>query len=455
MPSPNLLDLLAQKGAVLVPGNSPSPYVQGSSSKANLTNENATTLLIEIDKINRIVGYKSLREMLQPEHQYFADKKAWVKSFLEYRHDALCENKLLYPVVYDPSRKNPYRKKQLSRSNTGRTITNLMNLRKRFDLDDMRMACPVLTFPRELSLFLSERENGKAIAWRAEKRFWNEFEKEFPERIGMARFVNLHTWKTDDPLRPHFHFHILTPNYLRVENPDFLDENDEPTYELVKQKWYKLNGSLEVPFSPAELKRLKAVWHLVVTRLARQYGLKYKEYRRDAKTHKMEPNINVYVDFVVFDGPGGRGYLVHKFNYQNRHPLEDYCVYSNQNPDCDNPPAWLEGYLNRARVFGWWSGMKSMTRGVVNEKEKLSPITAEPMIYEGRISLVGLKMVDETDGRTGRLGAMDVEKGKPVLYEFDENEMAWLSSVCLSPGADYAKSAALKTEILEKMGEVL
>ncbi len=450
MPSPNLLDFLAQKGAVCVPGNSPSPYVQGSPSKVTRSYENSAGLRWEVDQINRVVGYGPLREMLQPKHPYFDDKKAWVRSFLEYRQDEQSQHKLLYPEIWDPSRQNPYRQRQLSRSHTGRVVNRLMNLRKRYFWGGLSLQCLVTTSPREVSEYIMSQPNGKEMAWRLHSRFWKEYVK-LPGNDGLACFSNLHTWKTENPLNPHVHFHDLIPNVRRVANFDLLDDDGEPTYDFVAQEWYKLNDFVEIPYSPGQLRLVKELWHRTVASFAKKKGIRWKEYRWDNKTRKSEPNINVYVDFVKVNSDGGRAYLVHKFNYQNRHPLEDYCVFSNENPTCPNPPAWLEGYKNRARVLGWWGILGNLTCGMVDEKEKISPLTAEPMIHEGRISLVGLMMDVPEDGRDGRLGAMDMVKGKPVLYEFGCDDVAWLNSVCLSHQAGYAGAADLRLEVEQKL----
>jgi len=138
---------------------------------------------------------------------------------------------------------------------------------------------------------------------------------------------------------------------------------------------------------------------------------------------------DVFVNFVSLDDSLGKAKLMHKINYQSRHPIEDYAVYSNAHPDCPNPPEWLLHYDNRSHVFGWWRYIKTMLEGVdMGDKEKLSPIIGEPMEYQRKVSLDGLLAYGE-----GKLGYLDLEKGKLVIGDLNEDDIAWLWSVMWQP----------------------
>jgi len=120
---------------------------------------------------------------------------------------------------------------------------------------------------------------------------------------------------------------------------------------------------------------------------------------------------------------------MNKLGYQSRHWVEDYAEYSNQHLDCEDPPGWLEGYGNAARVFGWWRHLKSLTEGVsMGDKEKLSPVDGEPLEYKGTISLDGLLWKGE-----GKLGYLEFYKGEPIEGELSKDDIEWLRSVMEPP----------------------
>jgi len=111
-------------------------------------------------------------------------------------------------------------------------------------------------------------------------------------------------------------------------------------------------------------------------------------------------------------------------NYVGRNPIEDFAVYSNSHPDCPSPPGWLLKYQNKSRPFGWWRSLKTLAGSQEGEREKLHPLTGERLDYLGRCSLLGLLAHNH-----GRLGFLDVVKGRPVFSCLDRWEMDWLLSV--------------------------
>ena len=157
------------------------------------------TELRKIDGIDRIFAWRSLKELLQPEHKYFEDKQACIKGFLAYKRTEQARA-LLYPVVCGKPGKrlprgNPYRKHQLARSNTARRIKMMLHLIKTFKLNDFKMAFITFSFPKEISIWLSNQKNGIDMAWRLREKLWKWYDTRFG--LGLAASTNLHTWETE------------------------------------------------------------------------------------------------------------------------------------------------------------------------------------------------------------------------------------------------------------------
>ena len=139
--------------------------------------------------------------------------------------------------------------------------------------------------------------------------------------------------------------------------------------------------------------------------------------------------IDVFVEYVSWDSDIGKAKLMNKLGYQSRHWLEDYAEYSNKHLDCELPPSWLERYDNKARVFGWWASLKSLTQGSeLGEKEKLSPVDGEPLEFVSMVSLDGILYMSK-----GKLGYLEFYKGEPIEGELASEDIEWLRSVMLPP----------------------
>lgn len=369
------------------------------------------------DGINyRIVGFKKLRQLLQPKHPYFETAWAWVKEFSYYSDG---NSHFCYPRVKSHSRNNPYRKSQLRSKHTARTIKKLLALRESAELDDFKVAIVVFTFPKEVSEWLCQQGGDREMSWRLFKRFWNEdFLTLDDESDGQAAYVNLHKWKTEEPVKPHYHFHCVVPNYRLVENGDIQDDEGNNAQEFREKPWHRQRGGRLVPFSDEALDLIKRRWHSRLVAFARRHSLA-------GSWMDNYQGIDVFVEYITWDSDIGKAKLMNKLGYQSRHWLEDYAEYSNKHPDCELPPGWLESYDNKARVFGWWAGLRSLTAGVeMEDKEKLSPIDGEPLAFVSTVSLEGLLHLSK-----GKLGYLEFYKGEPIEGELTPDDIAWLRSV--------------------------
>jgi hypothetical protein len=375
-------------------------------------------------KANVIIGLPALRQFLQPRHSYFKDKQANIEGFRSYKHEGdEAETVFVYPEVKGQTRyastHNPYRKYQLSRSHSGRTAGELRGVILNNELKDFRMAEVVTTMPAEVSKALSERANGKDIAWRTFKRFYAQL----PYLLGVdagefACGSNLHVWASDEPLKPHYHVHSLIPNYLVCYGePNVFTKwfggGIIKRYQEKEGKWR--TGC--VSFSSEQLLKIKKGWTKAVRDMCHRYGIRVPYFADKTAL------CDVYTSFSKWEDTSfGRARLIHKVNYQKRSWVEDYATYSNVHTDCPDPPSWLEGYSNRTRAFGWWMRLSELAGETVDSKAKISPLTGEPMVAVDRQYLL--------DVLEGPLAALDVVKGRPVWWVLDDEDRRWLYGAC-------------------------
>jgi len=261
------------------------------------------------------------------------------------------------------------------------------------------------------------------MVWRLFKRFWNEdYSTLDDDSDGQAAYVNLHKWKTEEPTSPHYHFHCIVPNYRLAESGAVQDDAGNNAYEFGLKSWHKQRGGRLVPFSDDTLDLLKQRWHSRLVAFARRHSLR-GDWMDDWR------GIDVFVEYVSWDSDIGKAKLMNKLGYQSRHWIEDYAEYSNKHLDCELPPGWLQGYDNKARVFGWWASLKSLTQGVeLEDKEKLSPVDGKPLEFKYMVSLDGLLHLSE-----GKLGHLEFYKGEPIEGELTPGDIEWLRSVMLPP----------------------
>lgn len=371
-----------------------------------------------------IVGWNSLVSLLQPVHRYFHDKLGIITRFVAYKHkDTEDGKKFLFPRITGETtaglKSNPYRRYQLSRSNSGKVVGQLSKVAEVNKLTDFRMAVLIPTMPADVSLELSNRgKSGLSISWSMFRAFW----KGLPDILNiageLAGMSNLHAWASEMPLKPHFHFHCCVLNYYLDAGGSFRKWFGTGLLKSsVDRNGYQHSGYF--PFSDGQLLAVKQLWSDIVRRSCRRNGIKC-QYLNQGKL------LNVYIDFARWDD--GKAKFIHKVNYQRRHWSEDYAYYSNEHPDCDDPPVWLEHYNNRSRVFGWWkalsqfAGSEDDSPGKGKVFEKVDILTGEALVRDGVVEYDDLDVL--------KLFSYDNYKGKPLIEPLDDYSFKWLKSVC-------------------------
>lgn len=334
-----------------------------------------------------------------------------------YHYDEASQQVLLYPRCKFQHRLNPYRLHMLARTHTARTIKKVLALRDTNHLDDFRMTKIVLTVPQELSKWLAKQSGGVLMMWRLYNRFWADCLLKLDDQSsGQAALVWLHTWKSKTPLEHHSHFHICLPNYREV--PAFDDPEHGQTYELVKRPWHLNNTGTPVPFDDDQREAIQASWTQYVANFCKRHRIKCQAFQEGRM-------LDIYIQYICLDDPDGTQKLIHTINYNGRHPLEDYALYSNDHPDCAYPSQHLQTYTNKARAFGYWKHLKALI-GKVDDSDisKLSPLTGKPMQYVGRVTLS--QLLERTGGQ---LGSLDFVNGKLVPGDLTKEDIDRLKSV--------------------------
>lgn len=379
-----------------------------------------SNVMESIDCMSRIVGIHDIISLVKPKHNWFKDKIAEVIEYVAYRNDEQ-NNYLMYPKIGGLNGErvpyyNPYRLHKLSRTNTARRVRMVMDLIEQYALKGFKIEFLTLTMPEQLSKWLSEQVHGREYAWRIYGKMWSWYNKRFGP--GLAAVVNLHTWKTQKPLEPHYHFHCLIPNYRLVES-DIVDNDENETYEFEKMKWHKQRGGRDVPLSDNELTEVKEKWFTVLDQFVKKHGIEWPRMKSAALGSK---SIDLYIAYSDIESEYGRTRLIHWFNYQGRSPLEDYAKYSNENIDCPGPPEWLSGYTNNARRFGWWRNMGTIVKKKKKPHSKIHPVSGKEMDYQGSYTIYQIL-------NSGPVGFLDIVRGVPVFHRLSIAEVNALISI--------------------------
>ncbi|GAI60134.1 unnamed protein product [marine sediment metagenome] len=230
---------------------------------------------------------------------------------------------------------------------------------------DAKLMDFTFTLPGEITDWLMQQNHGlthesEVKAWAMWRKFFHgSFEPLLlngePGELGSR--VNLHPWSSREPNLPHWHFHGLALNQ---------SYNGE---RFTRIEHFLMGDNLE---------KLKGLWKSALLDFASQYGIEVPSLDGDA----LPVVFYQYIDW------NDMARLMHKWKYVSRSPIEDFAVYSNANPGCDNPPDWLEEYTNRARAFGWFRKIKAivgkerfeaMRQDKKRQTEKTCPLCGERM----------------------------------------------------------------------------
>lgn len=469
-------------GGLAVPSSKQErPYVQHRTSTNEVSSTNKGFEPKRSLQGLRIEGFSRLRNLLQPQHEFFADKYGEIKFFAHYK-DGKNDVEVLYPRVKTYHRSNPYRKHQLNKQASGKTAKVIFGAIEQNDLKNVRSIDLTTTMPKAVSEFLARQDAKKArsMAWGMNKRFWQLMVEYGLVGEGHARRSNLHTWSSETPIEPHFHFHELILNVEQVDVEDVTKEPevvDMPNYSCSKcngtiwvktdsgvyckacnshffnkreskpvlqvRSWSKNNKGTYVAFSPDELVLVKALWLSVVINFVRQKVIDdvWQNHRNlllvqrrdgikgliDLIKQLSESHtglIDVMVTFDKLNTELGRAKFMHKLSYNGRNPIEDYANYSNKHLDCEDPPAFIRHYDNKARVNAGWKAVCGLySPGKDDDKQKLSPYNAEPMEY------VGKTYVSEVVKDNVELVALDFLRGRPLEYYISDADKEWLLDV--------------------------
>ena len=363
-----------------------------------------------------VVGYSKLKKLFKPAHRYFVDKRALILKWHKYRcriSGVVFAFPELGKIISHPL--NPYVLHRKASQSACKSIRKLKEVVKAYGLDRAKILDFVFTFPVELSEALVSRADGVKLAWKMWQGFWRESLERF---LGGHRpyseagcHVNLHIWSTANPLRSHFHFHCLALDWVRVFHSA---ENQVYGVDLARVAHFLERNERE-----DRLRELKELWTKHLLRLAKKLGVKVPLSLEEEKL------ADVHFEYIPWSNMPK---IVHKFQYVNRHPLEDFAIYSNEHPDCDDPPFWLGDCANRARCYGWFRRFRELLEAkidkegceaMVKDKGKLCPCCGEPMVEVGTFELRG-------KDPPGRLIAFEWVKGKPKLIELSTDDIEFL-----------------------------
>ncbi|GAH72368.1 unnamed protein product, partial [marine sediment metagenome] len=209
-----------------------------------------------------------------------------------------------------------------------------------------------LTFPGEITDWLVKQNHGftrdsEAEVWKLFRELWSKaiFKGRGKNRVKiqpsleellldgrpgkLGCHVNLHIWSTKEPQRPHWHFHVLAVNQSYTDG-----------------KFIEIGHYLETE----RLEEFKRLWKARLIQFADKHGIGVPSLKGKALP---------VVYFQYIEG-SNRAKIVHKWQYVNRSAVEDFALYSNDNPGCANPPDWLVEYDNRARAFGWFREIRGI-----------------------------------------------------------------------------------------------
>lgn len=332
----------------------------------------------------RWVGLGKVRQLLNPIHPWFAEKQGQILNWEAYQCEKFPKPIFAYPrLSFLTPDNNPYKLSTKAAHSAMKSLRALKVVAESRKLDGVKVLDFTFTFPGELTDWLAGQHHGftldsEAMVWKLWRGFWRKDLEPFlldgiDGKLGCH--VNLHIWSTKKPGSPHWHIHVLALNQ---------SYNNEGFTEI----GHYLEGE--------RLEELKRLWKARLLKFAKKHDI-------DVPGLKGKALPVVYFQYLDWmDLPR----VIHKWQYVNRSPIEDYCLYANGNPGCADPPDWLVDYDNRARCYGWFREFSQIIGEVVYEDVKKDRSKACP--------LCGNKLA-----KIGTIGQADievmVEEGTPLF----------------------------------------
>lgn len=366
---------------------------------------------------DRILHYFDIIPLLRPTHPCFEDKQGSIQDYTAYKQDPESQHWFLYPRCKYDHPNNPYRRYRISRKHTARTIKKVLAFKEACHLDNLKVLTAELTFAPELTDWLASQPGGLDMAWRLLPKWLDDcLAKLQGQPATLAAIATLHFWSTDDPLKYHFHFHVCWLNYLQRQAFD--DPEHGQTYELVERPFPINEDGKRAPATKAHLAHWRANWKRIQRNFAHRHGL-------DCPSLNGDGEVDIYIKYLDLNKDTGVASFANRLKYMCRPPIVDYAKASNKHPNYPWPTDRLLTYTTKARTFGYWKHLKTLTGELPTPDIcKLSPLTGKPMEYVGRVT-----REQALAHAAGQLGRLDFRKGKPIFGVLTDSELHRLEAL--------------------------
>lgn len=374
-------------------------------------------------KAVRLVGMSKIRALLNPGHSWFADRQGDIVEWRSYQCREASKPIFAYPSLSLVTDKlNPYKLSVKASHSAMKSLRGLGDVLSVNDIRGVKVLDLAFTFPGEITDWLVKQNHGFTRdsvdeVWKLWRKLWSKaaFKGRGKNRVKilpsleelllggetgkLGCHVNLHIWSTKEPGRAHWHFHVLTMNQSYTDG-----------------RFTRIGHYLE----GERLEDLKRLWKARLLQFADEHGIKVPSLKGKALP---------VVYFQYIDG-SARAKIVHKWQYVNRSSIEDFALYSNDNPGCDNPPDWLVEYDNRARAFGWFREITGIlgkeVREALNEDRlvKTCPVCGDRMEALGTLTNADIAARAEN----GTLYSLEWVDGKLCSVLVTEKDISFLST---------------------------
>jgi len=372
----------------------------------------------------RLVGLSKVKALLNPRHPWFADRQGELDGWRRYQCKEVARPVVAYPnLSLATDRLNPYKLSMKAVQSAMKSLRGLGDVLAENDVRDVKVLDLGLTFPGEITEWFMGRNHGftresEAEAWKLWREMWRKAvyngrgknrTEILPSLEGfllngkagkLGCHANLHLWSTEKPWQAHWHFHVLAVNQSYAEG-----------------KFAEVGHYLE----GERLEDLKRLWKVRLLGFASKHGIKVPSLKGKALP---------VVYFQYIDG-SDRAKVVHKWQYVNRSPLEDFALYSNDKPGCPDPPDWLVDYDNRARAYGWFRELKAILGKEVyealneDEQVKTCPMCGGRMQPTG--ILANAELIPIAD--KGALYSLEWVRGNLRSVPLTRGDLAFLTDI--------------------------